>query len=81
MSIFPDVLLLRFNFNLINNVIYLLIVTGGGCDMEKENAPASADREKDRPTPNLLDAASLFGSKRNNIVYLIYLSVNILRFI
>nr|XP_024218419.1 bromodomain adjacent to zinc finger domain protein 2B isoform X4 [Halyomorpha halys] len=30
--------------------------------MEKENAPASADREKDRPTPNLLDAASLFGT-------------------
>ncbi|CAH1403993.1 unnamed protein product [Nezara viridula] len=40
----------------------LIYEKGGGCDMEKENAPASADREKDRPTPNLLDAASLFGT-------------------
>lgn len=36
--------------------------------MEKENAPASTDREKDRPTPNLLDAASLFGGKEPRLV-------------
>ncbi|XP_014245152.1 bromodomain adjacent to zinc finger domain protein 2B-like isoform X4 [Cimex lectularius] len=29
--------------------------------MEKENASAPAERDKDRPAPNLLDAASLFG--------------------
>ncbi|XP_073984371.1 bromodomain adjacent to zinc finger domain 2B toutatis isoform X5 [Rhodnius prolixus] len=30
--------------------------------MEKENAAATTDREKDKPTPNILDAASLFGA-------------------